>query len=131
MAILFACGAADAQPRGARRAFVHEPIVRVPIVPPPPQEREIELGHGHPAACLDAGAILGATVMGDHTIEIAMENGERWQMTFADDCPFLGFYSGFYYRRTEAGRLCAGHDSVLARSGGECAIQHIRKHKGR
>ncbi len=56
-----------------------------------------------------------------------MNGGSRWRMTFAQACPALSFYQGFYYRRAVAGQLCAGRDAVIARSGGECPIDTIVK----
>lgn len=76
-----------------------------------------------------ADRITGATVLSDRTIELMLDTGERLHMRFAQDCPFIGFYQGFYYRLPPAGQLCAGRDSVIDRSGSACAIEDIRRHK--
>lgn len=81
--------------------------------------------------CVAADDIVGATVLGDRTIELLLSDGERYHMSFAVDCPFIGFYHGFYYRRTRAGQLCALRDSVIDRSGSACPIEDIRRHKGK
>lgn len=78
-------------------------------------------------ACVPVNRIAGAEVKNDRTIEISLRNGERWRMRFAEDCPALGYYEGFYYRRTHAGYLCAGRDAVIARSGGECPIHSLSR----
>lgn len=79
--------------------------------------------------CIPADRIAGAVVTGFRSVEIVMRGGARWRLRFIENCPQLGYYAGFYYKRREAGRLCAGRDKVIARSGGECpiaAIQPIR-----
>lgn len=64
-------------------------------------------------------------MFGDRAVELSMKDGSRWRMTFAQSCPALSFYQGFYYRRAVAGQLCAARDAVIARSGGECPIDTI------
>ena len=59
-----------------------------------------------------------------------MADHSRWRMNFDAACPALSFYQGFYYRRAVAGRLCAGRDAVIARSGGSCA-DHARSSASR
>ncbi len=75
--------------------------------------------------CIRVNNIAGAQLFGDTAIELSMRDGKRWRMYFANECPALSFYQGFYYRRGKAGQLCAGRDSVGARSGGECRIASI------
>jgi hypothetical protein len=48
-------------------------------------------------------------------------------MRFAEDCPFIAFYDGFYYHSDLGGRLCARRDAVIARSGGACTIDTITR----
>ena len=73
-------------------------------------------------ACIDSERIAGAIVTSDQSIDLVLTGGERWRMGFKADCSALSYYQGFYYRQTQAGRLCAGRDAVLARSGAECPI---------
>lgn len=75
--------------------------------------------------CIRIDGIAGAQLFGDTSIELTMRNGQHWRMFLAAECPGLSFYQGFYYRRGKAGRLCAGRDSIGARSGGECPIASI------
>ncbi|QYE36460.1 hypothetical protein KZX46_11360 [Polymorphobacter sp. PAMC 29334] len=77
--------------------------------------------------CIGVDHVAGAVVFGDRAVELSMNGGTRWRMTFAQACPALSFYQGFYYRRAVAGQLCAGRDAVIARSGGECPIDTIVK----
>lgn len=75
--------------------------------------------------CVDVTRVAAATIVGDRAIEITLRSGKRWRMVFAQGCPTLRFYQGFYYRRARTGRLCAGRDAIIARSGGECQIASI------
>jgi len=80
-------------------------------------------------ACLDVALIAGAIVTSDRSIELRTVTGERWRMGFKRACPALSYYQGFYYRRTQAGKLCAGRDAVSARSGITCPIETIARIK--
>lgn len=80
-------------------------------------------------ACIQSERIAGAIVTGERSIDLVLEGGERWRMGFKADCPALSYYQGFYYRQTQAGRLCAGRDAVLARSGAECPIDSLARIK--
>ena len=40
-----------------------------------------------------------------------------------NDCPALGFYSGFYVKANPDKKMCAKRDSIRSRSGRLCAIQ--------
>ncbi|MGL4541504.1 MAG: hypothetical protein ACRCUI_03220 [Polymorphobacter sp.] len=103
-----------------------ETVVRIPAAPaaapspvrpaPPRQGRK---------RCIDVTHVAGAVVIGDQAVELLLNGGQRWRMHLAQGCPTLSFYQGFYYRRARAGKLCAGRDVVIARSGGECAIVSI------
>ena len=75
--------------------------------------------------CINVENIAGAQLFGDAAIELTMRDGRHWRMFFAQECPALSFYQGFYYRRGKANMLCAGRDVVGARSGGECRIASI------
>ena len=104
-----------------------EHVVIVPPLPAPQLAREArpEPPAAGRAACVDVRHVAGAQVFGDQAVEMTLAGGARWRLYFAQSCPALRFYDGFYYRRAEVGRLCAGRDAVIARSGGECAIASI------
>jgi len=87
------------------------------IRPQPPREGR--------NACIRIDTIAGAQLFGDAAIELTMKDGKHWRMFFAQECPALSFYQGFYYRRGKANMLCAGRDAIGARSGGECRIASI------
>lgn len=82
--------------------------------------------------CVDVRRLAGAQVFGDAAVEVTLQGGARWRMYFEQGCPALDFYKGFYYRRAEQGRLCAGRDAIISRAGGECQIASIvQTHKPR
>jgi hypothetical protein len=104
-----------------------ETIVRVPaapaaVAPAPLRPAPPKAGRKR---CIDVSHVAGAIVYGDKAVELMLSTGQRWRMYLAQGCPTLSFYQGFYYRRAQAGRLCAGRDAVIVRSGGECAIVSI------
>ncbi|MBV8972384.1 MAG: hypothetical protein JO290_08845 [Sphingomonadaceae bacterium] len=93
-----------------------------------PGQGSLATGIGGRAArtrCIGVDHVAGAVVFGDRAVELTMTDHTRWRMNFADACPALGFYQGFYYRRALAGRLCAGRDAVISRAGGTCPITSI------
>jgi len=127
--IALTCAAARAEPPRTSH-FSGVPMGRVPVAPATLAEHDTPDAAAVPGPhCIAANDIVGATVLGDRIIELLLANGDRLHMSFAQDCPFLGFYQGFYYRRSVAGRLCAGRDSVIDRSGSACAIEGIRRHR--
>jgi hypothetical protein len=134
-----ACGLAWAVPVAAAQApepaaepsvSVHiysQTIVRVPAAPAnvsPARPRPAPPKAGR-KRCINVEHVAGAIVYGDQAVEMTLSNGQRWRMYLAQGCPTLSFYQGFYYRRAQAGKLCAGRDVVIARSGGECNIVSI------
>ncbi len=122
--------AAAQAPASESSVSVHiygQTIVRVPAAPanvsparprPPPPKAGRK-------RCINVEHVAGAIVYGDQAVEMTLSNGQRWRMYLAQGCPTLSFYQGFYYRRAQAGKLCAGRDVVIARSGGECNIVSI------
>lgn len=110
-------------------AAAEPPKVRkVPVQPVTERERGLLRGlttlftKKSSRACIESDRIAGAIVTSDRSIDLVLAGGERWRMGFKADCPALSYYQGFYYRQTQAGRMCAGRDAVLARSGAECPI---------
>lgn len=122
-------GAALAVASGASYAapgFGGHPVERVYAVSARGAAKRVSTSPGAARSrCIGVDTVAGAIVFGDRAVELSMKDGARWRMTFAQSCPALSFYQGFYYRRAVAGRLCARRDAVIARSGGECPIDTI------
>lgn len=114
------------------RLFGKKKVERIQVVPPAAHPKDAPPQRVRPApplsgrtACIDVTRVAAAQVFGDASVELTLQGGRRWRVYFEQACPALSFYDGFYYRRAEQGRLCAGRDAVIARSGGECAIASI------
>ena len=105
-----------------------KPVERIMVVPAPRAAQSVARPappEGGRSTCIDVRRVAGAQLFGDASVELTLMDGGRWRMYFAQGCPALDFYQGFYYRRAEQGRLCAGRDAVISRAGGECAIASI------
>lgn len=111
-------------------AFGDHDVARVHARPGQPQRGGAGGGRAARTRCVGVDHVAGAVVFGDRAVELTMADHSRWRMNFDAACPALSFYQGFYYRRAVAGRLCAGRDAVLSRSGGTCPISSIvRMHR--
>ncbi len=122
--------AALAVPAAADPSRVRKvPLQSTTAEPQPPKGLAALFTKKSRRACIGSERIAGAVVMGERSIDLVLNGGERWRMGFKADCPALSYYQGFYYRQTQAGRLCAGRDAVLTRSGAECPIESLAKIK--
>lgn len=113
------------------RAALAPGVGRIPVRPPALNALADQRRFNRRRACVEISRIEGATVLGERVIVLSLSGGEMVHMRFAQDCPFLEFYQGFYYRPPLGGRLCAGRDHVMARSGGECAIDELARPRAR
>lgn len=102
-------------------------MVPVPARPLKPGDRvePPERWSASRTACVDPRGLAGAIVIDPRTLELVLAGGRRSRLLFAEECPPLGYYGGFYYRAGPDGRLCAGRDRVMGRDGGACAIREI------
>ncbi|WP_380874260.1 hypothetical protein ACFB49_46760 [Sphingomonas sp. DBB INV C78] len=100
-------------------------IVRVPTrgtnAPAP-----VEWKESKGPKCVSMSAVAGAAVVKADSVDIILRGGGRVRAQFEDECPALDYYSGFYIRPSGDKRVCAGRDTVHARSGGECQIRRFR-----
>jgi hypothetical protein len=77
--------------------------------------------------CIAAGDILAAAVLARSSVDLVLRGGYRMRARFADNCPGLDYYSGFYVSAGADGKLCADRDVIRDRAGGECAIDKFRQ----
>ncbi len=128
--LLLTLTAALAVPAAAEPPRVRKvPLQSLAEPPPAPKGLATLFTKKSRRACIESERIAGAVVTGERSIDIVLAGGDRWRMGFKADCPALSYYQGFYYRQTQAGRLCAGRDAVLTRSGAECPIGSLAKIK--
>jgi hypothetical protein len=121
----------DPDPAGERIQFaqlvIHERIiVRVPthVAPPPAAMRWKEKSAPN---CVTMTGIAGAALRSPDTVDFILTGGARYRAKLENSCPALDFYSGFYILPPPDGKMCAGRDTIHARSGGECQIKKFRK----
>ncbi len=102
-----------------------EIILRVPVQPRPllPQFEWVEKKG---PKCLPVADIQRAMLSGSEQVDFVLANRSRVRAQFAEGCPALDFYAGFYLQ-PEDERLCAGRDAVHSRIGGSCTIERFRR----
>lgn len=76
--------------------------------------------------CVPVGALAAAAITRPDSVDLVLSGGRRMRARLGDDCPALGFYSGFYLRPPADGQICARRDVIRSRSGGECRIEGFR-----
>ncbi|MDB5682754.1 MAG: hypothetical protein JWM75_452 [Sphingomonas bacterium] len=99
-------------------------VVRVPAKRVPPT---IKWKTKRAPRCMSAEGMAGAAVMGPDSIDLIARGGQRIRAELQSACPALDFYGGFYLKPSADRKLCAGRDSIHARSGGACEIKRFRK----
>ncbi|MGK2909367.1 MAG: hypothetical protein ACSLE1_06170 [Sphingobium sp.] len=107
-------------------------IIRVPLVrqgprgrPAPEPERQ-EWDERKGPRCLAVRSIRSAALGGRNSIDLILNNGQRYRARFARSCRSEDFYAGFYIKPTDDGSLCAGRDDIQARSGLSCEVDGFR-----
>lgn len=76
--------------------------------------------------CVKISKIAGYSVNRANSIDLLLNDGKLLRVNLGDDCPALGFYSGFYVKPTKDEKICAGRDSFRSRSGRSCSIENFR-----
>lgn len=76
--------------------------------------------------CVPAGQIIGATLIGQNSVDLIMRDRTRLRARMERRCPALDYYRGFYVDATADGRVCADRDSFRSRAGGDCQIDSFR-----
>lgn len=102
----------------ARKSQRYTPVGKAP---PPPAFKE----HKGPK-CIDGSKIGGAAITTPNSVDFILKGGKRVRAILEDQCPALDYYSGFYFRAPQDGKLCADRDSIHTRSGGDCQIDKFR-----
>ncbi len=103
-----------------RTAVITRMPPRAPSPPPPLVERKAD-------DCVKLDRIVGFSVNQGDSIELLINDGSRLRAKLGSNCPALGFYSGFYVKPHQDGRMCARRDTIRSRSGGTCSIDAFRR----
>jgi hypothetical protein len=95
------------------------PVARDPL-------RRIEWREAKGPRCLPARAIAGASLLGQDSVDLMLNNGSRVRARLASTCPALDYYSGFYITPGADGFVCADREVIRSRVGGQCEIDAFR-----
>lgn len=139
LALLLAGAVASPPPAPAMSVsgviYAQSTIIRVPAhrssryrgnspatpTPMPPRFKEKRGPH-----CIDAATIGAAAISTQDSVDFMLKGGKRVRAQLENECPALDYYSGFYVRPPQDGRICADRDSIHTRSGGDCQIDRFR-----
>lgn len=119
-----AVGAGPLQPAVTRLVQDRELILRVPVRPLP--QPRVTWQPVRQLQCVPIRAIRGAMLSSPSSVDILLPQQQRVRARFAEDCPALDFYDGFYLKPTD-GRICAERDIIYSRMGGSCRIEALRQ----
>ncbi len=100
-------------------------ITRSLPMPPPPPAAPM-LVERKPKDCVKADTVLGYEWTRSDSIDLILTDGSRLRAKLGAGCPAIGFYGGFYVKRSPDGKMCAKRDSLLSRSGATCDIRQFR-----
>lgn len=107
-----------------QRVIIRVPLARQRQMPlEPPVEWQEKKG----PKCLAIRSIRGATVTAKNSVDMTLNNGERYRARLERGCRAVDFWSGFYLKATSDGSLCSGRDMIQARGGTECEIDTFRR----
>jgi len=122
--------AAEPQVETGSFTFQQRIIIRIPRMPEPPPaaaDAPVEWREKGAPKCMKLDHVRGATINDEDSIDLMLDNGDRVRAVLADDCPALGFYSGFYLQQSSDGKVCAERDVIRSRSGAACPIAKFRR----
>ena len=112
-------------PPEVRQLVVNEQLImRIPVHPRP-SARAFEWEEREGPKCISTRSIRGAMLSGADHVDFLLIARQRARARFAEDCPALDFYGGFYLK-PEEDKICAGRDSVHSRIGGSCRIEDFQ-----
>ena len=76
--------------------------------------------------CVPAKSIIGASLLGQNSVDLIMRDNSRIRARLESDCPALDYYYGFYISPNADGKICADRDTIRSRIGGQCEIERFR-----
>lgn len=79
-------------------------------------------------SCIRTDDISGVQIVAaSDSLIVHMRNSRILRAYLAAPCHARHFYSGFYVAREKDGKICAGRDELLSRSGARCRVTKFRK----
>ena len=130
---LSAAGAEQLRPippanRVAQVVVQQRTIIRVPVRlrQSPPAASSLNWEEGKGPECIPTTQIVGATFLGQNSVDLILRDKRRIRARLESKCPALDYYYGFYLTRSEDGKICADRDLIRSRVGGQCEIEAFR-----
>jgi hypothetical protein len=131
---LLAFGGGQGEPRPAQQPRANMTVRYQILIRVPRGARQIAPAgmslirwrEGRGPRCVPAGQIIGATLLGQNSVDLLLRDRSRLRARLESRCPALDFYRGFYVDATADGRICADRDSIRSRAGGACGIDTFR-----
>ncbi|RYY29066.1 MAG: hypothetical protein EOP62_01775 [Sphingomonadales bacterium] len=109
-----------------QQATVHVPRVTITTTFVMRSPAPIPLREKKADDCVKIEKISGYSVNRPNSIDLLLNDGKLLRVNLGDNCPALGFYSGFYVKPSKDKKICAGRDAFRSRSGRSCSIQAFR-----
>lgn len=94
-------------------------ILRAPSRPPMVEKNASD--------CVKVEKIAGFAVTERSSVDLVLTNGSVLRAKFGNECPALGFYTGFYVKAADDRRICANRDSFRSRSGKACNVRAFKR----
>jgi hypothetical protein len=76
--------------------------------------------------CVKANAIVGASLIGQNSVDLVLKNRTRIRAKLDATCPALDYYYGFYLTPGSDGLVCANREILRSRMGRQCGIDRMR-----
>jgi len=120
-------GAPARQVRIEERVIIRvQPGIRRSAPPPLPRPEQSRWRERSVGKCLPLYGLGGVRVEDDERLLLFLRDKRVIRARLDRACSAREFYSGFYVERSADGRLCAGRDLLLARSGASCSLTRLR-----
>lgn len=124
---------APIQVEHAQVTLTRKSVVRVepmtPVRPIAPQPRRMRFKESGGPKCVDTSQLAGLAIRERDSIDLVLRGGTMVRAKLQKGCGSMDFYSGFYLKRAQDGRICQDRDLLHSRSGGACEIEKFRRLK--
>lgn len=104
-------------------------VIRVPVRAPgaaAAASSAVKWQEGKGPKCVPARAIIGASLLGQNSVDLILRDRRRIRARLEDRCPALDYYHGFYITPNADGMICEDRDIIRSRMGGQCEIDRFR-----
>lgn len=119
---------APAPERYAQLVVRERIVIRVPVRAPgvAAAASAVKWQEAKGPKCVLARAIIGASLLGQNSVDLILRDRRRIRAQLEDRCPALDYYHGFYITPNADGLICEDRDIIRSRMGGQCEIDRFR-----